>query len=137
MAGALTLSLRFEHYPAVFDVRDTSAMSARILEAELAHLELRCDDASLIDRLLKFHAARTGGDVERAREALLGTVEAQRLCRQAELLASFDAIAEFLGRPKSLTLILAPPKPVALGTLMSLSRVSPDQTLALLGLFIR
>jgi hypothetical protein len=138
-AGALTLSLRFEHYPTALDARDASAMSDRLLEAELAHLELRYDDASLTDRLLKFRAARTGGDVERAREELLAIVEAQRgaFADKPELQASFDAIAGFLRQPRSLTLILAPPKPVALGTLMLLARTSPDQALALLGLSLR
>ncbi|HXZ02545.1 MAG TPA: hypothetical protein VEI03_21310 [Stellaceae bacterium] len=138
-AGALALSLRLEHYPAVFDAQDAAALSAQFMAAELAHFELRYEDASLVDRLLKIHAARTGGDVEQAREEVLGQIEAQRgaFADKPELSASFEAIAEFLRRPKSLTLILAPPKPVALGTLMTLSRASPDQALALLGLSVR
>lgn len=138
-AGTLTLSLRLEHYPAVFDARDAPAIAARFMEAELAHLELRYDDASLVDRLLKFHAAQTDGDVERTREELLAHLEAQRnaFAGKPELLASLDAVAAFLRQPQSLTLTLAPPKPVSFGTLMLMSRASPDQALALLGLSIR
>ncbi|MGO8917187.1 MAG: hypothetical protein ACLQJR_14875 [Stellaceae bacterium] len=138
-AGALALSLRLDHYPAALDARDAAAASARYLQAELVHLELRYDDASLIDRLLKFYAARTGGDVEHARQQLLGVIEAQRgaFAGEPELLASLDAIAGFLRQPRSLTLVLAPPKPVPLGTLMQLARATPDQALTLLGLSLR
>jgi hypothetical protein len=138
-AGVLALSLRLDHYPAALDASDAAAMSARLLQAELVEGELRYDDASLIDRLLRLYALRTGGDVAAARRQILGAVEAQRegFAGKPELLASLDAVAGFLRQPKSLTLILAPPKPVALGTLMALSRASPDQALAALGLSIR
>lgn len=138
-AGALALSLQLDHYPAALDATDAAAMSARLLQAELVEGELRYDDASLIDRLLRLYALRTGGDVEAARQQILGAVEAQRegFAGKPELLASLDAVAGFLRQPQSLTLILAPPKPVALGTLMALSRASPVQALAALGLSIR
>lgn len=138
-AGTLALSLRFEHYPTVSDAHDAATVGTKFLQAELAHLELRYDDASLIDRLLKFQAVRTGSDVEHAREALLNLVAAQReaLAGTPELLAGLDAIAAFLRQPRSLTLILAPPKPVAVGALMTLAQSKPDQVSALLGVSIR
>ena len=131
--------MRLDHYPAALDASDAAAISARLLQAELVQGELRYDDASLIDRLLRLYALRTGGDVEAARQQILGTVEAQRkgFAGKPELLASLDAVVGFLRQPKSLTLILAPPKPVALGTLMALSRASPTEALAALGLSIR
>lgn len=139
-AGALTLSLRMEHYPAVSATSGESAAAmAPLLQAELAHLELRYDDASLADRLIRAYAARTGGDVESARARLLAALEARRagFAAKPELLASLDALASFLREPHSLTLALAPPQPVAFGTLMLLARTSPDQLASLLGLSLR
>lgn len=138
-AGKLALSLQLGHYPPALEAPDAATLSLRLMRAELEHLELRYDDASLAGRLLKLYAETTGRDVDSVQQEFAARARAQRqaLAGKPALLASLDAVEAFLRKPGTLTLVLAPPKPVTLGTLVALARQNPDQALASLGLSVR
>lgn len=137
-AGELTLSLRMSNYPAVFDARDFLSLLTRLSEARLDRFELRYDDASLIDRVIKFDAMRTQRSAEAVREGFIAQVEAQRAshAEKPAMSASLDAIIAFLRQPASLTLTLAPPQPLTFGTLTGLSKRDPDAVFETLGVSV-
>jgi hypothetical protein len=138
-AGSFSLSMQLGNYPAAFDWRESFTVMLKFMALRLDSLELRYDDASLVDRLIRARAALTGRDVRAVREEMLRLVAAQRqaLADKPALLASLDAIADFLRKPGSLTMTLTPPEPVALGTLITLSRTNPAAALDALGLSVR
>lgn len=134
-AGELTLSLRMSNYPAVFDARDFLSLLTRLSEARLDRFELRYDDASLVDRVIRFDATRTQRSVEAVREGFIAQVEAQRAghAEKPAMSTSLDAIIAFLRQPASLTLTIAPPQPLSFGTLTGLSKRDPDAVFEMLG----
>ena len=134
-AGELTLSLRMSNYPAVFDARDFLSLLTRLSEARLDRFELRYDDASLVERMIKFDAMRTQRSVEAVREGFIAQVMAQRAghAEKPAMSASLDAIIAFLRQPASLTLTVAPPQPLSFGTLTGLSKRDPDAVFEMLG----
>ena len=134
-AGELTLSLRMSNYPTVFDARDFLSLLTRLSEARLDRFELRYDDASLVDRVIKFDATRTQRSIEAVREEFIAQVEAQRAghAEKPAMSASLDAIIAFLRQPASLTLTIAPPQPLSFGTLTGLSKRDPDAVFEMLG----
>lgn len=138
-AGALALSLRLDHYPAALDAPSPEAASLLLTQAQLAHLELRYDDASLVDRLLELYAANTGRDLASVQQEIAARIEARRksLAGKPALLASLDRVEAFLRKPGTITLELAPPRPLPLLALMLLGRANPDQALDALGLSVR
>jgi hypothetical protein len=138
-AGTLSIAMHLSNYPGGFDWRESMQAMLKFMALRLDRLELRYDDASLIERLIKMRAAETGRDFEAVRDELLRSFAAQRqaLAERPALSANFDAVADFLRKPGSLTLTLAPPEPVSLGTLMTLSRTNPAAALDALGLSIR
>jgi hypothetical protein len=138
-AGALALSMRLDHYPAALDAPSPAAASLLLTQAQLAHLELRYDDASLVERLLKLYAASTGRDLASAQREIAARIEARRkgFAGKPAMLASLDRVEAFLRKPDTITLVLAPPKPLPLLALMLLGRADPDQALDALGLSVR
>ncbi len=134
-AGEIKLSLRMSNYPAVFDAHDVLSLMTRLSEARLDHFELRYDDASLVERLIKFDAMKTQRSVEAVREGFIAQVAAERsaFAEKPAMSASLDAIIAFLRQPASLTLTLAPPQPLSFGTLTGLSKREPDAAFEMLG----
>jgi hypothetical protein len=83
--------------------------------ARLAHAKLRFDDASLVDRLLRMGASKTGADpaVYRAQIAEMARQQSTAIGGGSPvILAAGQSAADFVNSPHSLTIELSPPAPV-------------------------
>lgn len=138
-AGDLSLSLRLGGYRSATAAEDATMAINRLLEARLERFELRYDDASLVERLIKLNAAATHRDSETVRRAAIAQLEAQRqaFAGKPALAASIDSAIAFLRQPGSISLVLAPPQPLALVELMMLARSQPADIFDRLGFSMR
>ncbi len=127
--GALTVSLELDH-----------AVPGASLEikARLAHALLHYEDASLVGRALTIAAGGSDRDADALRQRLIAA--ASQMANGAggndTLIAASRAVADFLAAPRSLTVELAPPQPVALLTLVAAAMMPSPQTATMLGLAI-
>jgi hypothetical protein len=126
--GALTLSL---------DLDDAVPDASLELNARLTHALLHYEDASLVKRALAV-AAGSGGDADALRQRLIAT--ASQMATTAgdndALIAASRAVADFLAAPRSLTVELAPPHPVALLSLVAAAFIPSPRSAATLGLAV-
>jgi hypothetical protein len=109
----------------------------RLDETRLQRFELRYEDASLVDRLLRIYAQQRHRSLAAAREEIIALIDAERadVADRPQLLASLDAVAAFVRKPGTLTLSATPQEPVALSDLPAQVR-DPAAFAALLGLAI-
>src|SRR5271165_1913994 len=115
-------------------VADAAAMN----QTRLAHARLRLDDASLVERLLRMGAARTGADPAAFRQQIAGMVRQQSMTADGDgslLAAAGQTVADFITSPHSLTIELSPPTPVAFVAFKS-AAAAPARLAAMLGLAV-
>lgn len=135
--GNLGVSIRIGNYQADAASQDTAALLKRLGEAQLDRFELHYVDASLIDRVLRFYAQSSGTDLAAIRQRLIAPLTAQRsTVADKPVAADFDAVIAFLQKPGALTIVAAPPQPVAFADLKG-SDVAPQAIATRLGLTIR
>lgn len=104
--------------------------------ARLAHAVLRYRDASLIARSLKAAAMAMHADPAKFREQIVAMVRGRMsaFADSPAIAQAAKAVVAFLEEPRSLTIELAPPAPVALTTLRNSSTMAPPELASLLGL---
>jgi hypothetical protein len=83
----------------------------------LAHARLRFDDASLVNRALRAEAQKSGTDPVAYRQQIVGMLRQPGNPQGAAspaLTAAYNAAADFIASPHSLTIELSPAQPVPL-----------------------
>jgi hypothetical protein len=127
--GALNLSA---------DLADMTPGAGWQTRGSLSHVLLRYDDASLADRAFKAAALETNADPAALRQQVIAMVDmrAAALGDSAAIAAAVAALKSFLGAPKSLTIELAPPAPVAFTALQAAGALPPGDIAALIGLSV-
>jgi hypothetical protein len=127
--GTLTLSA---------DLTNVAAGTGALAQARLAHATLRFEDASLVDRLLRAGAARTGTAPATYRRQIEDLVRRQSVADgggNPAMAAAAQAAGDFIASPRSLTIELSPPVPVPVMTLQSLA-TAPAAAAILLGVTV-
>src|SRR5262249_5531327 len=132
--GAIAMTGSFTGYdPSRFTPeRVAEAMQSIHLE----RLELRYRDASLIDKALVVGAAQMGISAEQLRASVIRQIEAtgqQMAAAGPAATAAAHQVAVFLQRPGTLTLSLAPSKPIGMADVAGLA---PPALLETIGLTI-
>jgi hypothetical protein len=137
--GSLTVSLSLGNLAYDEGTDDPLVAMQRILAAELRRFEIRYDDDSLARRLLEAAAKRGNSDVETVRSGLIDQVELQKatMDQNPALGEMLDAVIAFLKDPHTITIALAPPKPLPLATFSQLGSMDPNDVPTLLGLSIK
>ncbi|HLO78472.1 MAG TPA: hypothetical protein VK196_18610 [Magnetospirillum sp.] len=116
--GKLSLSADLGGIPALASDDPMQAMAATQM-ATLERLELRYEDASLANRLLKAAAADSGMSEAQMKEMLLTELTQGAEGEQVPLVKDVvNSAGAFLANPKSLTLQMQPAQPVAIAALM-------------------
>ena len=97
---------------------------------------LRYDDASLLDRLLSAGGKRSPAQIQQARQAVAGQVELMLAgsSEQKGIPESIKAISAFAANPHSLTITAAPPSPIPVASLKTVSAGGLPGMIATLGL---
>jgi hypothetical protein len=105
------------------DVAEITPDMAGAMGAQLAHAKLTYSDASLTDRAFKMAAAMSGTDAGALRKNVSGMIQqmSAQFASSPPLAQAAKAVLDFLGAPKSLTIELSPPKPVAIMQLSMLA----------------
>jgi hypothetical protein len=106
--------------------------------ARLAHARLRFEDASLVERLLRIGAARTGTDPAAFRAQIAAMARQQSVAMgggNPMVVAAGQSAADFVNASHSLTIELSPPAPVALAALQG-AAADPAQLATILGLTV-
>jgi hypothetical protein len=108
------------------------------MQAQLAHAVLTYSDGSLVDRMIKALAADQHRDPASFRTMVVGLVQDQgaAFAGSPQLAGAAKAIVEFLAAPRTLTIELSPPKPVAVMELQGAAGMPPPQIAAMLGLAV-
>ena len=109
-----------------------------LTQARLAHVRLRFDDASLVDRLLRAGATQSGADPAAYRQVIEAMVRQQATAiggGTPAMEAAGQAVSDFIAAPGSLTIELAPPTPVPLLALQGLA-MAPAAAAATLGVTV-
>jgi hypothetical protein len=108
------------------DVTNLAPNVAAFGLASLAHARLRFEDASLVERLLRIGAARSGADPAAFRTQIAAMARQQSIAMgggNPMVVAAGQSAADFVNAPHSLTIELSPPAPVPL---MALQRATAD-----------
>jgi hypothetical protein len=137
--GSVTLSGSLGNLAADEGADDPMVAMQRVLAAELRHFEIRYDDDSLARRLMEIAAKEQGSDLETVRSGLIDQVKLEKatLDQNPALGEMLDIVAAFLKDPHSVTIAVAPPKPLPLATFAKLSDMDPSTVPELLGLSIK
>jgi hypothetical protein len=109
------------------------------LGARLVHAKLRYKDASLAERAIKMSAADQNTDPVDYRKQLVAQVQGLGGAFGQDsppIAAAVDAVVAFLNAPKSLTVELSPPEPVAVMALMGAQQTPPPKLATMLGLAV-
>jgi hypothetical protein len=106
--------------------------------AKITHAALRYDDASLVDRALRFSASRQNITPGAVREQMVGMLTQQATAPGASpaVADAAKALADFIATPHSLTVELTPPAPIALAVLQIGTAVGTPQLVRMLGLTV-
>ena len=108
------------------DANPTAALDSALENMVLHNFELKLDDNGFVDRAFSAYAAQTGEDPQAARNMVSSYLAMAPLMAagtgiDAELLTEASAsLSSFITDPKTLTIKLAPPEPLALSTLANL-----------------
>ncbi len=129
--GALGLS-------ADIDLAGLAAGATWASTAKITHAALRYDDASLVDRALRFSASRQNIAPGAMREQMVGMLTQQGTAPGASpaLANAAKALADFVAAPHSLIVELTPPAPIALAVLQVGTAVGTPQLVRMLGLTV-
>jgi hypothetical protein len=120
------------------DVTNVMPNVGAFAQARLAHARLRFDDASLVERLLRIGAARTGADPAVYRAQIAEMARQQSIAiggGSPVILAAGQSAADFVNSPHSLTIELSPPAPVPFLAIQS-AAADPGGFAALVGLTV-
>ncbi len=120
------------------DVNDVVPGAAAATQTRLVHARLRFEDASLVDRLLRAGAARSGANPAMFRQQIAMLVLRQgNTPGQASpaMVAADQAISNFITAPRTLTVELSPPVPVSFAAVQQ-AAASPPNLVAMLGLAV-
>jgi hypothetical protein len=120
------------------EVNDVVPGAAAATQTRLVHARLRFDDASLVERLIRTGAARSGADPALFRQQI-----AMAVLRQGStpgqvtpaMSAADQALSDFITAPRTLTLELSPPVPVSFAALRQ-AAASPSSLVTMLGLVV-
>jgi hypothetical protein len=127
--GALTLAAEV----------DEIAPGGLPIGARLVHGKLRYNDASLTERAINMSAADSHSDPGDYRKQIIAMVQAQGGAFGKDsppIAAAVDAVVAFLKAPKSLTVELSPPAPVAVMALIGAAATPPPKLATMLGLAV-
>jgi hypothetical protein len=96
------------------DLTNIVPNAAGMDQGSLAHLRLRLEDASLVDRLLRMGAASSGADPAAYRALIVGMLRQQPTGagQGTTIAAAARAAGDFITSPQSLTIELSPPAPI-------------------------
>jgi hypothetical protein len=121
-AGRLGVAMRLSNYPAAMSAPMVSNVLTHLRETRLDRFELRYEDASLADHLLKLYGGFSGRDAEGMRAQLIEQVTARRDAYpgNANVKHSLDTVIAFLRHPGAIAVRLAPPQPVQFDDLSKL-----------------
>jgi len=120
------------------EVSDVVPGAAAATQTRLVHARLRFDDASLVERLIRVGAARSGADPAMFRQQIATLVLRQGSAPgqvSPALSAANQAISSFITAPRNLTVELLPPVPVSFASLQQ-AAASPANLVAMLGLVV-
>jgi len=120
------------------EVSDVVPGAAAATQTRLVHARLRLDDASLVERMIRAGAARSGADPVMFRQQIATMVLRQGATpgqASPALSAAGQAISNFITAPRNLTVELSPPVPVSFASLQQAS-ASPTNLVAILGLAV-
>lgn len=125
-AGRLTLTADLGGIPQISPSNPAVALAAA-QTATLEKLELRYEDASLANRVIKMMAKEQQVDEAAMKAGLIESLNEQKaaMAHSPISVQAVDSIIAFLGEPKSLTVKAQPAQPVALQQLMTESD-NPD-----------
>jgi hypothetical protein len=133
-AGTLNLSLRLGNID--IDPNQTVALLFTYPRVLLQQASLTYQDDSLMDRLLKAEAKKTGCDVAAVKQKLTGDADAALSGQNNELLAAtLTAVKKFINNPKELSISATPATPVPLGKIDEAA--TPDAVSRMLNLQIK
>lgn len=121
------------------DVAEITPDMMGAMGAQLAHARLTYNDASLTDRAFKAAAAMSGTEPAMLRKNVAGMIQqmSAQFANNPPMAQAAKAVLDFLGAPKSLTIELSPPKPVAIMQLSMLASGGLQPQLAtMLGLSV-
>ncbi len=127
-AGTLALDLHLGHVPQLSGSQDIATAMQQYSVVELDDAQLRYDDASLADRLLRLVAAQTGGSLDQARARIVAQITAQRaaFANKPAIGGLVDAAVKFLQQPTSLVVTAAPQPPIKLSEIQPLFARDPE-----------
>ncbi len=133
--GSLTMTMRLDNFPLPAEPQELRMAVSRFMQTRLEFAELRYDDASLADRLMRLYAGGGGHSLEAARNEILreATAHRQYFVGKPAMQAVFDRIEAFVREPRSLTLTVQPPRPIPFGALSSLATLPEEEAFDALG----
>jgi len=117
------------------DIDQVASQADLLSQGRFVRGTARYEDASLVNRALKFFAGNQGVDPEVLRKqviAAVGELEADTR-NDAATRGTAHAIAAFMAAPNSLQVDLAPPQPVPLVALLGVSNMTPDRSIVMFG----
>jgi hypothetical protein len=120
------------------EVSDVVPGAAAATQTRLVHARPRLDDASLVERMIRAGAARSGVNPVLFRQQIATMVLRQGSApgqSSPALFAADQAISGFITAPRSLTVELTPPVPVSFASLRQ-AAASPANLVALPGLVV-
>jgi hypothetical protein len=133
-AGTLNLSLRLGNID--IDPNQAVALLFTYPRVLLQQASLTYRDDSLMDRLLKAEAKKTGCDVAAVKQKLTRDADAALSGQNNELLvAALTAVKQFINKPKELSISATPATPVSLGQIGEAA--TPDAVSRMLNLQIK
>ncbi len=136
--GTLSLAYRLANYPGEWQTGRREGMEQQLMAIAVERAELRYDDASLFERLLKLAATQMGESADAVRQLAITTLEQQKLIHQERpVVANALAVAEdFVRQPTSIRLTATPQRPLAIKELMALQHLGPEELADALGVTV-
>ncbi len=132
--GSLTFNLRLGNVD--IDPKQPAALLFTYPQILLLQAGLTYKDASLVERLLKAEAAKSGTDVAALKQKLTSQADAAVKGQTSPVLTSaMTAIKQFINNPKELSVTANPAKPLPLGQIGNAG--GPDAVAAMLNLQIK
>jgi hypothetical protein len=135
-AAGLTIALMQSQASA--QTLTSDAMMAEMQSLTISGLSLRIEDASITRKLLPLIAAAQGMDEKMLLASIPALLQASLVQLQNEAFTKqvVDAVSQFLSDPRSITLKLAPAKPLTVQDFNSMDPAKPGEAITTLGVSV-
>ncbi len=134
--GKVMISVKLNKVPTGLEGASQEEQLRRLFGMTLEKAEIRYEDDSLAERVLRRNAVKAGLTPEQMRDGVITQLRAikQSLPPGSRTAAMIDAVAAFIQQPRSLILSLDPPRPVSVQQILGLAQSNPMEMPVLLGL---